>query len=325
MKRTCTYKLNIFLFLLPALVLFIGILIAPIIMSAYYSLHEFNLVANTDMEYMGLENYRILFSSMLTNPNTGKLYANSMYLGDALGHALILAALSTFIQLPLALIIALKLSKGIRGERAYLSIFFMPVLISTVIIGRLWMNIYDPGKAGLLNAFLRALGIDQWLFPAITNGITSSKLPFTGQWTGFRETALIAAFIPILWQYIGYHMLLMYAGIKGVPADLLEAAQLDGCTEGQVNRYIIIPYIKPILKVSVIFAVTGSLKSFDLIYALMKDTSRAELPSTLMYKLLFLHQRYGLGSAIAVVLIVLCFLFAILISLAFRDKGAKVA
>ncbi len=325
MKRTFSYKLNIFLFLLPALVLFVGILIAPILMSAYYSLHEFNLVANTDMEYMGLENYRILFSSMLTNAETGKQYANSLYLGDALGHSLILAALSTFIQLPLALIIALKLSKGIRGERAYLSVYFMPVLISTVIIGRLWMNIYDPGKAGLLNAGLRALGIDQWLFPAISKGITSSKLPFTGQWTGFRETALIAAFIPILWQYVGYHMLLMYAGIKGVPADLLEAAQLDGCTEGQVNRYIIIPYIKPILKVCVIFAVTGSLKSFDLIYALMKDTSRAELPSTLMYKLLFLHQRYGLGSTVAVVLIILCFLFAMLISLAFRDKGAKVA
>ena len=252
MKRTFSYKLNIFLFLLPALILFIGILIAPIIMSAYYSFHEFNLVSNSDMEYMGFENYRILFSSMLTNPNTGKLYANSMYMGDALGHALILAALSTFIQLPLALIIALKLSKGIRGERAYLSIYFMPVLISTVIIGRLWMNIYDPGQAGLLNAGLRALGIDKWLFPAITNGITSSKLPFTGQWTGFRETALLAAFIPILWQYVGYHMLLMYAGIKGVPADLLEAAQLDGCTEGQVNRFIIIPYIKPILKVCVI-------------------------------------------------------------------------
>ena len=92
-----------------------------------------------------------------------------------------------------------------------------------------------------------------------------------------------------------------------------------------MNRYIVIPYLKPILKVSVIFAVTGSLKSFDLIYALMKDTSRAELPSTLMYKLLFLHNRYGLGSTIAVVLIVLCFLFALLISLAFRDKGAKVA
>ena len=150
-------------------------------------------------------------------------------------------------------------------------------------------------------------------------------MPFKGGWTGYKETALIAAFVPILWQYIGYHMLLMYAGIKGVPADLLEAAQLDGCTEGQVNRHIVIPYIKPILKVCVIFAVTGSLKSFDLIYTLMNDTRRAELPSTLMYKLTFLNNRYGLGSAIAVVLIVLCFAFALLISLAFRDKGEKVA
>ena len=150
-------------------------------------------------------------------------------------------------------------------------------------------------------------------------------MPFQGGWTGYKETALYAAFIPILWQYVGYHMLLMYAGIKGVPADLLEAAQLDGCTEGQVNRHIVIPYIKPILKVSVIFAVTGSLKSFDLIYTLMKDTRRAELPSTLMYKLTFLHNRYGLGSAIAVVLIVLCFAFALLISLAFKDRGEKVS
>ena len=325
MKRTFAYRLNIFLFLLPALILFVGILIAPIIMSAIYSLCDFSSISGADMKFVGLENYKTLFSSMLTNAKTGKLFVNDKYMGFALGNSLILAALSVFIQLPLALLIALKLSKGIRGERAYLSVYFMPVLISTVIIGRLWMNIYDPGAAGLLNAGLRALGIDQWLFPWISGKITSSKLPFTGQWTGFRETALIAAFIPILWQYVGYHMLLMYAGIKGVPKDLLEAAQLDGCTEGQVNRHIIIPYIKPILKVSVIFAVTGSLKSFDLVYALMKDTTKAELPSTLMYKLLFLHNCYGLGSAIAVVLIVLCFVFALLINLAFRDKGEKVA
>ena len=172
---------------------------------------------------------------------------------------------------------------------------------------------------------MRALGIDQWLFPKISAGITSSTLKFKGQWLGFKETALIAAFIPIVWQYIGYHALLMYAGVKGVPTDLLEAAQLDGCTEGQVNRLIIIPYIKPILRVCVVFAVTGSLKSFDMVYALMQDTTKAELPSTLMYKLLYLHNDYGMGSTIAVVLIVLCFAFALLISLIFRSRGEKVA
>ncbi len=325
MKKTFTYRLNIFLFLLPALILFLGILIAPIIMSAIYSVHDFNSISDTNMKFVGLENYITLFSREMLNPENGRMFANDKFMGDALRNSLVLAALSVFIQLPLALLIALKLSKGIRGERAYLSIFFMPVLISTVIIGRLWMNIYDPGKAGILNAALRSLGIDQWLFPWITERITSSKLAFTGQWTGFRETALGAAFIPILWQYVGYHMLLMYAGIRSVPDELLEAGELDGCNERQVNWHIIIPYVKPVLKVSVIFAVTGSLKSFDLIYALMKDTTKAELPSTLMYKLLFLHNRYGLGSAIAVVLIILCFAFALLISVAFRDKGEKVS
>ena len=324
MKQTFTYRLHIFLFLLPALILFIGILIAPIIMSAVYSLYDFTSITDTNREFVGLQNYVTLFSRQLVS-ESGGMAENVKFMGDALVNSLVLAALSVFIQLPIALLIALRLGKGIRGERAYLSIFFMPVLISTVIIGRLWMNIYDPGHAGILNAGLRALGIDKWLFPWITRHIKSSTLAFTGQWTGFRETALGAAFIPILWQYIGYHMLLMYAGVKGVPTDLIEAAKLDGCTEGQVNRHIIIPYIKPILRVSVVFAVTGSLKSFDLVYALMKDTTKAELPSTLMYKLLFLHNLYGLGSAIAVILIILCFAFAILISLIFRNRGEKVA
>ena len=322
MKRTFSYKLSIFIFLLPALILFLGILIAPIVMSVIYSLNDFKAISGADMNFVGLKNYIELFSPQLVNEK-GALYTNVNYMGDALVNSLILGFFSVFIQLPIALLIALKLSKGIRGERAYLSIFFMPVLISTVIIGRLWMNIYETN--GLLNSALDALGIKNQVFSWISARITSTKMPFQGGWTGYKETALFTAFIPILWRYVGYHMLLMYAGIKGVPMDLLEAAQLDGCTEGQVNRHIVIPYIKPILKVCVIFAVTGSLKSFDLIYTLMKDTRRAELPSTLMYKLTFLNNRYGLGSAIAVVLIILCFAFAMLISLAFRDKGEKVS
>ena len=322
MKRTLTYRLSIIAFLLPALILFVGILIAPIIMSAIYSMNDFKAISGADMNYVGFKNYVELFSRQLANEKSA-LFTNVNYMGDALVNALILGALSVFIQLPLALLIALKLSKGVRGERAYLSIFFMPVLISTVIIGQLWKNIYEPD--GLLNNALTALGLRDQLFSWISSHIHSTKMPFKGAWTGYKETALLAAFIPILWQYVGYHMLLMYAGIKGVPMDLLEAAQLDGCTESQVNFHIVIPYIKPILRVCVIFAVTGSLKSFDLIYTLMNDTRRAELPSTLMYKLLFLNNRYGLASAIAVVLIILCFVFALLISLAFRSKGEKVA
>ena len=294
MKRPFSYKLNIFLFLLPGLILFIGVLIAPIIMSFAYSLTEWNGL-NTPV-FIGLANYKELFTS------------KSINIMRALKNAMLLAALSTFIQLPFALWLALKLSKKPRGERVFLSVYFMPVLISTVVIGQLWLKIYNPDY-GVLNLSLKALGLENW----------------TRIWLGDKKTALWAAFVPILWQYVGYHMLLMYAGIKGVPPELNEAAMLDGCTEGQVNRYIIIPYIKPILRVCVIFAVTGSLKSFDLIYVLTNGgpNHATEVPSTLMINLLFLRNRYGMGSTIAVMLIVLCFVFALLINMVFKEEKGR--
>ncbi len=97
---------------------------------------------------------------------------------------------------------------------------------------------------------------------------------------------------------------------------------LDGATNWQVNRYIVLPYIKPIIRISVIFAVTGSLKSFDLIYVLTNGgpLHATEVPSTRMIDMLFLRNRYGMGSAIAVMLIALCFGFALLISAVFREE-----
>ena len=291
MKRPLTYKLNIFLFLLPALILFINILIAPIVMSAYYSLTEWNGLGTP--EFIGFKNYVELFTS------------RSINITRALKNAMLLAVLSVGIQLPFSLLLALKLSRHVKGERWYLAIYFMPVLISSVVIGQLWIKIYNP-EYGALNMLIRSLGLDSW----------------TRIWLGDKNVAFGACLVPILWQYVGYHMLLMYAGIKGMPADLNEAAMLDGCTPAQVSWYITIPYIRPILRVSVIFAVTGSLKSFDMIYVLTNGgpNHATELPSTLMINLLFLRNRYGMGSTIAVMLIVLCFLFAMLINFAFKEE-----
>lgn len=291
MNKPLRYKVNIFLFLLPALILFVGVLIAPIIMSTVYSFTEWNGF-NTP-EYIGIKNYIELFTS------------KSINIRRALGNAMLLALFSCCIQLPFALWLALKLSRPIKGKTALLAIFFMPVLISTVVIGQLWLKIYNPDY-GVLNVFLRSIGLE--------------KLAHV--WLGEKGTALGAVFVPILWQYVGYHMLLMYAGIKGVPVELTEAAMLDGCTESQVSRYIIIPYIRPILRVCVIFAVTGSLKSFDLIYVLTNGGPRhaTEVPSTLMINLLFLRNRYGMGSTIAVMLIILCFVFALLINALFKEE-----
>ena len=292
MNKLYSNKRRIIIFLLPALILFCGILIAPIVMSGYYSLFDWNGIG--EKTFLGLANYYELFTS------------NSIGFLKALGNALLLALLSVCIQLPLALWLALKLGKGIKGERIFLSIYFMPVLISTVVIGQLWLKIYNPDY-GILNVLLRSIGLESW----------------TRIWLGLKETALGAVFVPILWQYVGYHMLLMYAGVKSVPPELREAAMLDGATDRQVNWYIVLPYIKPIIRISVIFAITGSLKSFDLIYVLTNGGPfhSTEVPSTLMINMLFLRNRYGMGSTIAVLLIILCFGFALLINRIFKEEN----
>ena len=139
--------LTVFLFLLPALFLFIGVLVYPIIASIHHSMYEYRTFTDPG-EFVGFQNYIDLF--------------NSQYdFGHAILNALILAALSVFIQLPLSLGLALMLGKGIKGERFYLSVYFMPVLISAVVIGMLWEKIYNPIYGLLVKSFeaMNMLGV----------------------------------------------------------------------------------------------------------------------------------------------------------------------
>lgn len=291
-KRKIEEGLAIFVFLLPGLFLFISILIAPIAVSVYRSMFDWN--GFSEGTFIGFDNYIELFTN------------GSIKFVNSLKNSLILAFFSVFVQLPLALMLALILGRHeTRKERTFLSIFFMPVLISTVVIGQLWLKIYNPDY-GLLNRFLEAVHLDSWKHV----------------WVGDIKTALGSIIVPTVWQYVGYHMLLMYAGVKGVDLDLREAAMLDGATKWQVDRYVVIPIIKPILRVSVIFAVTGSLKTYDLVRILTEGGpfQSTEVPSTLLENMLFLRNRYGMGSTISVMLILLCFAFALLISAAFKER-----
>jgi raffinose/stachyose/melibiose transport system permease protein len=284
MNRVRRNKVAIIIFLFPAALLFMTIIIIPIFMSAYYSLLNWDGI--TDGTFVALENYIELFTS------------KSAGFPKTILNALLLAILSVLIQLPFALGLALILARGIKGERFFTSVFFIPVLISTVVIGQLWLKIYNP-QYGIVNAFLRSIGLDSWC----------------KTWLGDKKYALISVFIPMLWQYVGYHMLLMYAGIKSLSPDIREAALIDGATEWQLSKYITIPMIKPVIRMCIIFAVTGSLKAFDLIYVLTGGgpSHASEVPSTLMVNMIFGRSRYGFGSAIAVIIIFLCFFFAILI------------
>lgn len=292
MENMLKNKKAIFLFVFPAFLIFFVIVLLPIFFSFQYSLLKWDGISKG--VYIGLQNYKDLF----VNNSDGFL--------KSVENSVLLAVLSVFIQLPISLFFALVLARGIRGEKFFRTVYFIPVILATVIVGQLWMKIYNPDY-GLLNFVLSKMGLKF----------------LENQWLASTHTVLGAVFIPILWQYIGYHMLLMYASAKSISPDIYEAARIDGASESTIAFKITIPLIKPILKVCVVFAVIGSFKSFDLIYVLTNGgpMHASEVPTTLMYTDIFSKYQYGYGSAMAIFIVVECFICTILINRLFGKEN----
>ncbi|PZD95267.1 sugar ABC transporter permease [Paenibacillus sambharensis] len=283
MNSVFSNKTAIAIFVLPTLLIFCAIVLIPIVVSSYYSVLDWNGIGKGT--FIGLDN----FTEMFTDSRALNAIKNS----------LLFAGASIFIQLPFSLLLALILASTVKGEGFYRTVYFIPVLISTVVIAQLWSKIYNADY-GLLNTLLVNMGLSN----------------LAQDWLGQKQTALIASFIPILWQYVGYHMLLMYAGAKSISQDIFEAAKIDGASRIRTALSITIPLMKPILKVCLVFSVIGAFKVFDLIYVLTGGGPffTTEVPSTLMYTTIFDTYRYGYGSAISVFIILECLVFTLLIN-----------
>jgi raffinose/stachyose/melibiose transport system permease protein len=287
------------LFLLPSFVLFATIIIVPVFMSLYYSVMDWDGIGS--MSFIGLGNYAELFTD------------TERFL-PAVQHTLIFALASIVLQLPFSLLLALALTgpRRVRGERFFVTVYFIPVILSAVVIGQLWMRIYFP-RGGLLNTLMIALGLMDRTEPTA--------------WLGNVDTALVAVLVPILWQYVGYHMLLYYSGIKSVSPDIYEAAKIDGAGFWQTSLRITLPLLKPILQVSLTFSVVGSMKVYDLVKVMLNEGGPAgsgEVITTLLVRRMFYpSNRYGYGSAMAIVLILVCVLLYHAVGAAFRARDER--
>ncbi|CAG9706916.1 carbohydrate ABC transporter permease [Clostridium neonatale] len=282
MNSILSNKKIICIFVLPTLIIMSAIVFIPIILSVKYSMFDWGGVGTGT--FIGLENYKNMFMDMR--------FLHSVK------NSLLFAVVSIVIQLPISLLLALILASGVKFEKFYRTVYFIPVIISTVVIGQLWIKIYNADY-GLLNTILRAIGQSQ----------------LAHDWLGKEDTALISCFIPILWQYVGYHMLIMYAGAKSISSDINEAAKIDGASPIKTAFYITIPLLKPILKVCMTFSLIGALKVFDLIYVLTNSGPffSTEVPSTLMYTTIFDNYKYGYGSAISVFIIIECLILTVIL------------
>lgn len=273
MDKVMSNKGIIALYVLPALLVVMGIIYIPIALTAYYGLNKWNGIGQPS--FIGLDNYT-------------KLLGDAAFWGSA-WHSLLLAVFST-LSLLIYLSVAMVLASRIKGANLFRKIYLIPMLLSSVAIAQLWLRMYHPTN-GIVNTLLETLGFNDP--PA---------------WLSEPKLVLFALFVPILWQYAGFYILIYYAAIKNIPAQMEEAAKIDGASSLQIAWKIKLPLIMEVVKVTVVLAVVGSLKYFDLIYVMTDGgpNGSSEVMASYMYRIAFRTFDFGYGSAIGFFLLVIC-------------------
>lgn len=266
-------KKMIALYVLPSLLLIMAVVYIPIVLTGYYGLNEWNGIGA--MKFVGLDNYSELIQD-------DKFWSSA-------GHSLLLAVFSG-LSLILYLIVAMVLSARLKGSNLFRKIYLIPMLLSSVAIAQLWLKIYHPTN-GIMNSFLESLGVANP--PA---------------WLAEPSLVLFALFIPILWQYAGFYILIYYAALKNIPTSLEEAAKIDGANAFQIAYKIKLPLAMEVIKVTIVLSVVGSLKYFDLIYVMTDGgpNGSSEVMASYMYHEAFRAYDFGYGSAVGFFLLVIC-------------------
>jgi raffinose/stachyose/melibiose transport system permease protein len=278
-SRTRT-RLELALLLTPALLLFVIFVLIPICVAAYYSLYSWNGFGPLT-DFVGLGNYVDAFS--------GEVFRS------AIGHNLIIVALSIIVQLPLSVGLALLLNRKLRGRTFLRMVVFAPYVLSEAVTAVIWLLMLQPG--GFVDELLRGAGLG-WLVQ---------------QWLADQRIVLYTLFVVITWKYIGFGVILLLAALQGIPSELREAAALDGASSWQATRHVVLPLLGPTIRVWIFLSVIGSLQLFDLVW-IMTLGGPANASATMVTYLTdhgFKRYEFGFGSAVAVILFIICFTFAL--------------
>jgi raffinose/stachyose/melibiose transport system permease protein len=262
----------------PALLIFTIFVILPVGEAAWYSVFNWDGFGSPT-RFIGIENYRQLFQ-------------NTAFSRALINNGLIIVV-SLVVQLPLALGVALFLSRRQIGTVTFRLIFFLPYILADVAAGLIWRFVYD-GNYGLISGISQSLGWGPYFL--LTD----------------RDWAIAGVLMVIVWKYFGFHMMLYIAGIQSIDRDLYEAAEIDGATAWQRFRHVTLPQLAPMIRLSVFFSAVGSLHFFDMIVPL---TGGGPLNATntmvsFLYYFGVTRMRIGFGSAVGVVLFIICVTFA---------------
>jgi raffinose/stachyose/melibiose transport system permease protein len=264
----------------PGLVLFLGFVIAPIVIGAYYSLYNWDGFGPL-RNFTGLHNYKIAFS-------------DPAFI-QAIEHTLILTGLALVIQGPIALGIALLLNRKFPGRAFMRLVIFAPYVLPPAVTAVMWSLLLQPG--GLVDEVMKSAGL---------GGLVQL-------WLANLHVVLYSVFAVLTWQYLGFGIILLLAGLQGVPAELKEAAAIDGATPWQVTWRVTLPLLGPTIRIWVFITVIGSLQVFDVIWLMTQGgpAGASDSMATYMYRTGFQNEAFSYGTAIAIIMFLFCFLFAL--------------
>jgi raffinose/stachyose/melibiose transport system permease protein len=275
------------IFVGPALLVFIVIIVIPLGMSIYYSFTAWNGIS-ADVKWVGLDNFKqILFHD--------ELFKQDFYFTFRL--ALVQVVLTNAV----GLLLALMLTQPLKTRNLQRTIFFMPNVIGGLLLGFIWQFIFIKGFASI---------------GEITH-IGFFQLP----WLGDAATGFWGIIIVSVWQGAGYLMIIYIAGFANVPNDLLEAARIDGANRWQLFRSIKLPLIMPAVTVCFFLSISWAFKIFDIVLSLTKGGpyNSTESIALNIYQEAFRNNRYGLGTAKALVFFVIVALITV-IQVAYTKK-----
>ena len=268
-------------FQLPALVLFMGLVLLPMLFALYAAFFRWGGFGMPS-DYIGGENFT-------------RLFQDDVFLGD-LWRCLVLVVLSLAIQLPFALAMAVLLNQRMRGRAVYRMLFFAPYVLSEAITGILFGMIFAPDD-GFADQVLGKVGLEG----------------LGGEWFADPSTVMATVFLVMTWKYFGFHMMLYLAGLQAVPRELTEAALIDGASAWQRFRNVTLPLLAPTLRISVFLAVIGSIQLFDLVWVTTAGgpDHHSETMAVTMFQYGFKRYQVGYASAISVVMFGISLVFAL--------------
>ena len=268
------------LFALPAVLIMAYFTVWPALQALYYSFTDWD---GATAHWVGLQNY---VEGLLQSADFGQILLNNLF-----------AILSTPVGVAIALLIAFKLSTGVHGTRLFRTLYFLPVVLSWVIIGLCWG--YLLSSRGLVNSTMQSLGLGA----------------LTQDWLGQPSTSMAMIIAVFNWGYLGMNVMLLYTGLMSIDNNVIEAARLDGAQGFKLMRYIILPHSRRYIELSLIITMSAAITQlFGLIFT-MTNGGPGVSSTTLefsLYTTSFKNGNFAQGAALGIVLFVLTLAFTVI-------------